>query len=92
MCGSFCKFRALFYSKVSRYIQYRNGISIFEAFYVKTDSAHNILGCSESSCRKRFKFNKYILKFKSSAFQFSFKIGINFPDNPILFLHIRCSF
>ena len=35
---------------------------------------------SESSCRKRFKFNKCILKFKSSAFQFSFKIGTNFPD------------
>jgi len=41
------------------------------------------LGCPESSCRKRFKFNKCILKFKSSAFQFSFKIGTNFPDNPI---------
>jgi len=25
-----------------------------------------------------------VLKFKSSAFQFSFKICMNFPDNPIL--------
>jgi len=41
------------------------------------------MGCPESSCRKRFKFNKCILKFKSSTFQFSFKIGTNFPDNPI---------
>jgi len=32
-----------------------------------------LLGCPESSCR---------LKFKFSAFQFSF-IGTNFPDNPI---------
>jgi len=31
---------------------------------------------------KKFKFNKCILKFKFSAFQFSFKIGTNFPDNP----------
>jgi len=38
-------------------------------------------GSPESSCRKRFKFNKCILKFKSSAF--SFKIGTNFPDNRI---------
>jgi len=34
------------------------------------------LGCPQSSCRKRFKFNKCILKFKSSAFQFSFKIEL----------------
>ena len=44
---------------------------------------NNVLGCPESSRRKRFKFNKCILKFKSSAFQFSFKIGTDFPDNPI---------
>ena len=37
-----------------------------------------VLSCPESSCRKRFKFNKCILKFKSSAFEFSFKIGRTF--------------
>jgi len=29
----------------------------------------------------------YILKFKSSAFQFSFNIGMNFPDNPIIWFY-----
>ena len=36
-----------------------------------------ILDCPESSCRKRYKFNKCILKFKSSPFQFSFKNDMN---------------
>ena len=48
----------------------------------------NILDCPESSCRKRFKFNKCI-KFKSSAFQFSFKIDTNFPDNPIHYFYVK---
>ena len=38
-----------------------------------------VLGCPKSSCR---------LKFKFSAFQFSFNIGTNFPDNPILTEHL----
>ena len=49
---------------------------------VKQSILYNILSCPENSRRKRFKFSKCILKFKSS-FQFSFKIGTNFPDNPI---------
>ena len=44
-------------------------------------------GSPESSCRKRFKFNKCVLKFKSSAF--SFKIGTNFPDNRICVYRAR---
>ena len=34
---------------------------------------HIYIYCPESSCHKRFKFNKYILKFKSS---------VNFPSKP----------
>ena len=40
-----------------------------------------VLGRPESSCRKRFKFNKCILKFKFSAFQFSFKIEFSGRPN-----------
>jgi len=70
--GNILFFRVKFHSK-----DFIKSIYIYIYIYIY------ILDCSESSCRKRFKFNKCILKFKSSAFQFSFKIGTNFPDNPI---------